>query len=48
MISLQNFAQGLNTLERSLLEDFLRGEELCTQSKAVITVSLPLPPGLEF
>ena len=33
MVSLEVFAQGLNTLETSLLEDFLRGNSDSKSSK---------------
>ena len=39
MISLGGFAGGLNMLERSLLEDFLRGEAHHNRSKALAAAS---------
>ena len=45
MVSLEQFAQGLNTLERSLLDDFLRGNDAQKSSKtfAALLCSVLLP-----
>ena len=42
MVSLGAFAHGLNTLEVSLLEDFLRGEGNQKSSKAVAAMISPV------